>query len=88
MLGVYYACRSDDLTQFEFVINAYPKNLTLRAKSQAELDDWLQALMLPLTTQGIPYHGGSVAGGLEQAAAAAAAAGGGGGGGVAASDSS
>ena len=39
------------------VINAYPKNLPLRAKSAEDLNDWLAALMLPLTTQGLPYHG-------------------------------
>lgn len=49
VLNSYFCSKSEEAaTTFEFTINAYPKSLTLKAGSVAEVDSWIAAIMSPL----------------------------------------
>lgn len=50
VLSAYYCSRTEDSTVFEFIVNAYPKSLTVRASSVAEMDEWIAAIMSPMAT--------------------------------------
>ena len=49
VLNAFFCSKSEtDASEFEFVVHAYPKSLALRATSAADLDDWVNTIMMPL----------------------------------------
>ena len=83
LLVAYYVARAeaDGGSEAELTVQAYPKPLSLRAKSSEEADAWLAAFMKPLADLGVPHHGWDNRGGtggapvVMAATSAAAAAG-------------
>jgi hypothetical protein len=47
-LNAYFVSPVEGSTNFEFTIHAYPKSVLCRARSAAEMEEWIRALMEPL----------------------------------------
>jgi len=48
VLNSYFCAKTEDSSNYEFTVNAYPKSLNLRAHSSSEMEEWIQAMMSPL----------------------------------------
>lgn len=48
VLNSYFCAKTEDSSNYEFTVNAYPKSLVLRAHSKADMEEWIGAMMSPL----------------------------------------
>lgn len=55
-LNAFFVAAVEGSTDHEFTIHAYPKSVTCRAKSAADMQEWIRALMEPVERKRRPIR--------------------------------